>query len=524
MESPALREQLQEVLAKHGLADRLQVSAAALEVLATDLVIRAPYAPCGCLRPESASDLPLLLRACEEVGAHVEVRGAGLSYSAGYLAQTPTTVVMDMSALCAIAFHPGSRRVVCVESGVTWQALDAWLAGTGLRPALPAPISGSVSTIGASIRQGMPVDMSGVLGMEVVTPRGEVLRTGALATDEAFSPLWRGQGPDLTGLFIGDCGAFGVLTRVWLRLEPEPAERGFFSCALPAADDFPRLLNALDVPGAELKAYCFDPARTRSLRTQPRAEQVALAWRVLRAGRGLAPRLRSLSDLLHTARGTARGDAGNSWGAHLVVEAGSAATVQEVLQRARRFARERGGRLLATTVAEAMATRPYSVRGALGPAYERWAPVSAVFDRSRIEGVLPRIERALDDARAAGTVPGLQTSLLMLGLGPDHLVVEPMLLWPSGLYPLHRELLPGATPSTQEDTAQRDDAAMMLRRHLAGLLDTLGGQHVQLGRFYPYRERLQPATRNVVDALKRTLDPDSRIASGTLGFGENAPD
>jgi FAD/FMN-containing dehydrogenase len=519
MTDDTLPGSLREALAQSGLAHCLDDHEETLALLSTDLVMTAAHRPVARLRPRSRDELAGLLQACARVGAAVEVRGAGLSYSGGYLAQTPGTVVLDLSALCELGFHPGSRRVAVVESGVTWQALDAWLSGTGLRPSLSAPISGSVSTIGASIRQGMPVDMSGVLAVEVVTPQGEVLRTGALATDSDFSPLWRGQGPDLTGLFIGDCGAYGVLTRVWLRLDPEPARRAFFSCALPQAEDFPRLLDALAEVGVMHRAYAFDPARTQAMRAQPQREQLAVAWRVLCSAKGIGPRLRSAADLLHTATGSSRGDPGAAWGAHLILEADEVQTLHAGLRSAQRFMRAAGGRALATTVAEAMATRPYSVRGALGPAYERWAPVSAVFDRSRLRGVLSSVEAALEAARASERVPGLQTSLLMLGLGTDHLVLEPMLLWPSTLYPLHAHLVPRADGIAVEDADARDGAALEIRRELAGLLDELGGQHVQLGRFYAYRERLDTRTWDLMGALKTALDPDSRLAPGTLGLG-----
>ena len=45
-------------------------------------------------------------------------------------------------------------------------------------------------------------------------------RTGALA-QPGGEGFWRHHGPDLTGLFLGDCGAFGIKTELALRLVPE---------------------------------------------------------------------------------------------------------------------------------------------------------------------------------------------------------------------------------------------------------------------------------------------------------------
>lgn len=518
----AVSQHLLNELTDLRLAQRQVTDLSQLALLDSDLVFRAQRHPVMVLRPAAVDEVSAMVRACERSGASVEVRGAGLSYSGGYLAQDDRTVVLDMSALTGIRYHPGSEQVVCVEAGVTWLALDKWLSGSGRRVGLLPPISGSVSTIGASLRQGMPSDMSAVLAVEIVTPAGEVMRTGALAVDSAFSPLWRGQGPDLTGLFLGDCGVFGVLTRAWLRLDPEPASRGFFACALPDPALFPELLHALQTPQAMVRGYCFDPGRSRALRAQPVREQVAVGLRVLSRQRGLRARFRGVIDLIKTATAVGGGNPGESWGAHFVFESDAAERVAAVQIKARQFARARHAPLLATTVAEALASRPYSVRGALGPGYERWAPVSAVFDRCHAPRVIPVVHSALARVCVEAGVPGLTSSMLMLGAGADHLVLEPMLLWPSGLYPLHHALIPKAHAGGVLPDPARDKAVRDARAELAGLMDELGGQHVQLGRFYDYQERLPSAQLSLLAAIKSQLDPQCRHAPGSLGFAPSS--
>jgi len=58
---------------------------------------------------------------------------------------------------------------------------------------------------------------------------------------------------------------------------------------------------------------------------------------------------------------------------------------------------------------------------------------------------------------------------------------------------------------------------MGLRRELAGVFDRLRGVHVQIGTCYDYASVLDPATVDLVRALKRTVDPDDLISPGTLG-------
>lgn len=505
-------------LAAAGLSQRLVCDDASLTLFASDLVNAPRERPVAILRPLSPDEVQQLVMLCRALQLSIEVRGAGLSYSGGYLAQDTCTVVFDTSAMVSIAAHPGSDHVVCVEAGVTWQALDDWLSGAGKRPALSAPISGSHSTIAASIRQGMPGDMSGVCAVEVVTAEGEVLRTGALATDPEFSPLWRGQGPDFTGVFIGDCGALGVLTRAWIRLERIPAERAFFSCALPQVEHFRQILAEVAAPPGAMRAYCFDPSRAKALKAQPWGERLALATRVLAAQRGLGARLRGLYHLLLTALSRGGGDQGTCWAVHFCFESDSREQVYDLLARAARSADRNGWRPLATTVAEGLASRPYSVRGVLGASYERWAPVSAVFDLSRFAGVAGAVVEKLETSCRFAEVPGLHSGFLLLSSGGDHVVLEPMLLWPSSLYPLHQSLVPRANVHDYPDAAQRDSVVTALRAELATTLDKLGGQHVQIGRFYDYVGRVSGGQLHLLKALKREVDADERLARGTLGL------
>lgn len=69
-----------------------------------------------------------------------------------------------------------------------------------------------------------------ILGMEWVLPDGEVVRTGSLATPGAGNFWGEGPGPDLRNLKKGltsDNGAFGIVTRIGVRLHPWPGPQEF---------------------------------------------------------------------------------------------------------------------------------------------------------------------------------------------------------------------------------------------------------------------------------------------------------
>src|SRR5690606_12990994 len=65
-----------------------------------------------------------------------------------------------------------------------------------------------------------------LLGIEVVLPNGHIVQTGG----RAFNPdsaVNRSYGPDFTGLFVHDAGAFGIKTKATFRLQRRPQGTAF---------------------------------------------------------------------------------------------------------------------------------------------------------------------------------------------------------------------------------------------------------------------------------------------------------
>ena len=100
--------------------------------------------------------------------------------------------------------------------------------------------------------------------MQVVTGTGDLLVTGSAAGTQAPSPFFRNYGPDLTGLFLGDSGAFGIKVAATLMLVPSPAAVAMASYSF---DDPAALLSTMGRIGAEmLAAECLamDPFTARA--------------------------------------------------------------------------------------------------------------------------------------------------------------------------------------------------------------------------------------------------------------------
>jgi FAD/FMN-containing dehydrogenase len=86
---------------------------------------------------------------------------------------------------------------------------------------LVATLAGNVAVNGAGF--GSPIYgciAEHVLGLEVVLPDGTIIQTGTETNPHAPGPFLRyAFGPDLTGLFIGSLGSFGIITKVSLKTQ-----------------------------------------------------------------------------------------------------------------------------------------------------------------------------------------------------------------------------------------------------------------------------------------------------------------
>ena len=461
------------------------------------------------LRPRTTEQVAAAIRLLAAQGRCVTPRGGGLSYTGGVVPQAPG-VAIDLRGIRFVHVVPEDLYAV-VGAGCTWQALAEALRPHGLRPAPVPPISGSHATIGGAASQGIS-GSEGMLGLAVVLADGTVVRTGTWSTPGA-EPFARHYGPDLTGLFIGDCGAFGIKTEVVLRLEP-PAERRFASFGYGSGAGVIEAMAGLQRgPGG--KCIAFD--RARGTDATARIELGAAA-RTIAAVAGQAASLgQAVRDVLAMRR-TRDELAEAPWSLHLTAEGATPAIAAAQMEAMRAVCLDAGGVEMPASVPQALDARPFSVRGMVGPEGERWVPVHGYLALSKTAACFAAVERHIDAHAAEYAAHGIRVNHLLTAHGA-RITMEPMFYWRDALDPLHlahlsernRARFGGFAP----DPAAR---AFVGRQRLAlrDLMDGFGAAHGQLGRFY-----VPPASgaEVVLARVKAALDPTGMMNPGVLGLG-----
>lgn len=228
--APALLEELKAIVGDQ----RVSTSAAVREQHGKDESYHPPIPPDAVVFATSTEEVAAVVRACAAADVPIIPFGTGTSLE-GHVTAVLGGVTISLSEMNAVLEVNPEDMDCRVQAGVTRKQLNEHLRDTGLfypvDPGADASLGGMTAT-GASgtttVRYGAMKD--NVLGLTVVTPSGEIVRTGGRARKSS-------AGYDLTRLFVGSEGTLGVITEVSLRLYGIPEAMSSAVCAFPTVED-----------------------------------------------------------------------------------------------------------------------------------------------------------------------------------------------------------------------------------------------------------------------------------------------
>lgn len=473
-----------------------------------------PDAPVSAavVAPADVAETAAVVRCAGRLGLAAVPRGGGMSYSGGYVPSLADSVTLDLRRLNRVREINVVDQYVTVEAGASWLALTDALQGTGLRPVFKPPYSGIYSTVGGALSQGTADDMSGILSLELVMADGAVVTTGSAAA--GMAPFFRNFGPDLAGLFIADGGSLGIKTAATIALEPLPRAKGYISFAYDTFAALMRGMVACSRMRLSGRMMGLDPRKSQNAPRVGFKDAISTLANVAIAKGAVGGGL--LEAMKMAAAGRNFMD-GVQWSLHVTAEGVSERGVEDSLALLR-AAGTREGREIPNLLPMALAAKPYSVRGFLGPEGERWVPTNAMLPNSRAEAAAAAVQAYFESQRERMHALGIWESY-MLGPRPGFVVLEPSFYWNDEVSQLHLDHLDAASAARFRDRPANPAArefARELRDGLVAVLAGAGAVHVQLAKTYAYESRLTPAARQLWQSIKQTLDPGERLNPGNL--------
>lgn len=214
--SPTFLTHLQAIVS----APYLKIDEASRTTYGADALKRGRQ-PDAVVLPANTQEVAAVVRLCAKDRVPIVPRGAGTGYTGGAV-PTQGGIVISLERMNRILEIDEANLIAIVEPHVVTGDLQAAVEKVGLfYPPDPASLKESVIAGNVAECAGGPrafkygTTKPYVLGLEIVLPTGEIIRTGGKVVKSVV-------GYDLTHLIVGSEGTLAIITRIVLRLVPKP--------------------------------------------------------------------------------------------------------------------------------------------------------------------------------------------------------------------------------------------------------------------------------------------------------------
>ncbi|MDB2390175.1 FAD-binding protein [Alphaproteobacteria bacterium] len=210
---------LRSVIAPHCVIDSVE----SMRAFDSDGLSAYRQLPLAVVLPETVDQIASVMKWCHQNGIKVVPRGAGTSLSGGAL-PLADAVLLGLGKFNQILDIDFDNRCVVAQPGVTNLAITNAVEDNGFYYA-PDPSSQIACSVGGNVAENSGgvhclkygLTTNNLLGIEIVTIEGEILRLGGKHLDAGDY--------DLMGIMTGSEGLLGVVSEVTLRILQKPATR-----------------------------------------------------------------------------------------------------------------------------------------------------------------------------------------------------------------------------------------------------------------------------------------------------------
>jgi glycolate oxidase len=214
------------------------------------------FFPDVVIKPKNVTEVSVILKYCNEHLIPVTPRGGGTGLSGGAL-PVHGGVVLSLERFNKIIEIDERNLQATVEPGVITEEFMNAVAEKGLLYPVD-PSSKGTCFIGGNMAHGSGgprVVKYGtireyVLNFEVVLPNGDIIWTGA-------NTLKYASGYNLTQLMIGSEGTLGIITKIVLKLIPQPKHNILLLASFPSNEDACAAVSAIFRSGITPSALEF---------------------------------------------------------------------------------------------------------------------------------------------------------------------------------------------------------------------------------------------------------------------------
>ncbi|MFA4838361.1 MAG: FAD-linked oxidase C-terminal domain-containing protein [Candidatus Neomarinimicrobiota bacterium] len=197
-----------------------------LEPYSHDEVVGKKWAhlPDAVVKPRTAEEIAAIMQLANRERIPVTPRGAGSGLSGGAV-PIYGGILLSLERMDKILEIDKQNMVIVVEPGVITNDINNQLATDGLFFA-GYPMSVESCFIGGNVAENagggraVKYGVTGryIIGLEVVTPEGEIMHLGGKRVKDVV-------GYDLIHLMVGSEGTLGIFTKIYIKLLPLPAKK-----------------------------------------------------------------------------------------------------------------------------------------------------------------------------------------------------------------------------------------------------------------------------------------------------------